>query len=295
MKRKATIRVALAMAGLGTIVALGAPESGNWRDARGMSRGKGQDIVKVREAAGDTLALAAGAQTNAGQAIRLEYAMPALTAVKEPGVADGQSALVLGNAPVSGDTGKPMLPVAPCYIALPAGTELDGVEVVCGKETKLAGRHTIVHGQKPIPLLKDAKAATSAKATAAEEVTLPDAAVYGSDESWPKARYEVVTVQKKRGMSVAVINLNPVVYKPLSGQVSYFETMELRVKARSTGSPQASSGQATALATALAAAGSEPEVRVREDPIRPLSEQVDNPAALDSYRSLINSEKPAAK
>jgi hypothetical protein len=58
--------------------------------------------------------------------------------------------------------------------------------------------------------------------------------------------------------------------------------MELRVKAK----PKAA---------ALAAVGSEPEVRVREDPIRPLSEQVDNPAALDSYRSLINSEKQAAK
>jgi hypothetical protein len=235
-----------------------------------MPRGKGSDVVKVRDAAGDTAV--AVAKIGAGQTIRLEYAMPALTAVKEPGVADGRSALVLGNAPVSGDTGKPMLPVAPCYIALPAGTDVDGVEVVCGKETKLAGRHTIVHGQKPIPLLKDAKG----------EVTAPDAAVYGSDEPWPKARHEVVTVQKKRGMSVVVINLNPVVYKPLSGQVSYYETMELRVKTRSK---------------AVAAAGrdKEPEVRVREDAIRPLSEQVDNPATLESYQPLIDSEKPAAK
>jgi len=270
MKRRATIRAALAVAGLGAIVALGAPESGTWREARGMPRGKGSDVVKVRDAAGDTLA--AGAKIGAGQTIRLEYAMPALTEVKEPGAAEGQSLLVLGNAPVAGDTGKPMLPVAPCYIALPAGTELDGVEVVCGPEKKLAGRHTIVHGQKPIPLLKDAKG----------EVTAPDAAVYGSDEPWPKARHEVVTVQKKRGMSVAVINLNPVVYKPLSGQVSYYETMELRVKTK----PKT---------TALAAAGSKPEVRVREDAIRPLSEQVDNPATLESYQPLMNSEKPAAK
>ena len=212
--------------------------------------------------------------------IDLEYSMPALTAVKEPGVAEGKSVLVLGNAPAAGDAGKPMLPVVPCYIALPAGSELDSVDVVCGKETKLAGRHVIVHGQKPIPLLKDAKS----------EVTLPDAAVYGSDEPWPKARHEVVTEQKKRGMSVVVINLNPVVYRPQSGEVSYYGTMELRVKTRSTGSassPQAGSGKAKAKGAAVKGEGEAPAVRVREDTIRPLSEQVDNPATLETYRGLM--------
>jgi hypothetical protein len=234
-----------------------------------MPRGTGQDIVRVRTAEAGALA--------ASPTIRLEYALPALKVVKEPGVADGQSLLVLGNAPVAGDAGKPMLPVVPCYVALPAGSELDSVEVVCGKETKLAGRHVIPHGQKPIPLLKDAKG----------EPTAPDAAVYGSDEPWPKARHEVVTVQKKRGMSVLVVNLNPVVYRPKSGDVSYYGTMELQVKTRATGSagsagsassPQASSPQA-------ATAGEGITIRVREDAIRPLTEQVDNPATVETYKA----------
>ena len=253
MKRLEVWTVAAGMAVLGAAVALGEPGPGTWRAARGMSKGNAAEVVKVRSVAGEALA--------AGQTIRLEYAMPGLQAVKQPGVADGQSALVLGNAPVSGDAGKPMLPVVPCYIALPEGTELDGVDVVLGKETKLAGRHVVVHGQKPVPLLKDAKA----------EVTAPDAAVYGSDEPYPKARCEVVTVQKKRGMSVVVVNLNPVVYRPKSGEVSYYGTMELQVKVKAK---KAALGEAA-----------EVQVRVREDTIRPLSEQVDNPAAVETYRA----------
>jgi hypothetical protein len=259
LRGEAMEAVCLAMGvAVGTAAWGGEGAAANWREARGMSRGQGQDIVRVQTVEEKTVTA-----QDSGETIRLTYAMPSLKAVKQTAGGEEKSVLALGNAPLAGDAGKPVLPVVPCYVALPAGSEVDSVEVVCGPEVKLAGRHVIVHGQKPVPLVEDAEV----------EETPPDAAVYGSDEAWPKARHEVVTVQKKRGMSVVVVNLNPVMYRPKSGEVSYFETMELRVKTR----PKAA---------AAVAAGAEPEVRVREDKIRPLSEKVDNPADLESYKPL---------
>lgn len=239
----------------------------DWREARGMSKGQGQDLVRVQTVEDKTVAV-----QGAGKTIRLNYAMPTLKAEKRDAGGSEKTVLVLGNAPLAGDPGKPVLPVVPCYVVLPAGMELESVEVVCGQEKKLAGRHEIPHGQKPIPLVKDAK----------PDPTAPDATVYGSDEPWPKTRHELVTVQKKRGMSVAVVNLNPVSYRAKSGEVSYFETMELRVKTRLREDATARQARPKAPAT-----DSESEVRVREDKVRPLSDTVDNPEDLDSYKPLI--------
>jgi hypothetical protein len=182
--------------------------------------------------------------------------MPALRARKAPAEAGGMSVLTLGNAPAAGAPGKPVLPVVPCYVALPAGTRVDGVEAVCGPAKTLPGTHAIPHGQEPIPL----------EAGEPPPPTPPDAAVYASDEPWPRARCELVTVQRKRGMSVAVVRLHPVVYRPRSGRVSYLETIELRIRTKPAPAP-----------------GDGPAVRVRIDTVRPLAEQVDNPATLQTY------------
>jgi hypothetical protein len=217
--------------------------AGEWRAAAAPSGDKkGKDIVRVR-----------GVASKEADTIELEYAMPALKAAK----VKAETHLVLGNAPQVGDPGKPVLPVVPCYVVIPQGQVVARVQVVRGKKVDLPGTHVIRHGQKPIPLLPGAKA----------EKVPPDPAVYGSDDPFPGDTFEHVGVQKKRGASVLVVNLNPVEYRGKSGKVSYYPSIRLKVKTRA------------------ALKHEKTQVAYRPDPIRPLSRQVDNPDALKSYET----------
>jgi hypothetical protein len=240
---------------------LGASPEGNWEAASAMSPAKGRKSIEVQ------------VQACLGGKQDLVYAMPELEAVKEnmqlPVTTDGKRAaiaatrLILGNAPVTGAPGKPVLPVVPCYIALPAGTDLAGVSVVTTDRAEVPGVHTVPHGQKAIALLPDAK----------PEYTPPDPAVYGSDDAWPGTTHDVVTVQKRRGVRIVVVNLNPVEYRPKSGRLSYCTGMKLTVSTK----PEAKEGK----------------IRYRPDPARPVSKQVDNPDVIATYEG--TSAKGGAK
>ena len=227
---------------------------GPWKPARGLPGGKENATVRVR-----AVAESAGAT-------KLEYEMPELKAVKtkRAGKKDGAeeeiSRLVLGNAPSIGNPGKPVLPVVPCYVVLPSGAAFEGVDVVCDKARELPGTYMLAHGQKSVPLVEGAK----------QDETPQDPAVYGSDEPWPKSAIRVIGVQKKRGVSILVVNLNPVVYRPKSGKVSVYPRMTLKV--RSTSGPAIKTGS------------DKYKVKYRPDKVRPISLQVDNPAALATYK-----------
>jgi len=238
------------------MVAAWMADGSEWRAASALGGDKkAQEIVRVRVVPQERMAaLSAKSGT-----IELEYLMPALKVAGRPaGLAEtGQTSLILGNAPQVGDPGKPVLPVVPCYVAIPKGKAMDTIQVECGRRVDLPGRHAIRHGEKAIPLVPGAKA----------EPVDPDPVVYGSDEPWPGKRYEYVTVQKKRGATVLVVNLNPVVYRPKSGRVSYYPSMRLKVKTRAALPRE----QSTAA--------------YRPDRIRPVSEQVDNPETLKTYKA----------
>jgi hypothetical protein len=230
---------------------LGATPEGSWKAASAMSPAKGRKSIEVQ------------VQPRLGGKQDLVYAMPELEVVKEnmqlPVTRDGKrvaiaaTRLVLGNAPVTGAPGKPVLPVVPCYIALPAGQELAGVSVVAGDKVEVPGVHTVPHAQKAIPLLPDAK----------PEYAVPDPGVYGSDDPWPTVTHNVITVQKRRGVRIVVVNLNPVEYRPKSGQLSYCTGMKVSISTK----PEAKEGR----------------VRYRPDPARPVSRQVDNPEVVTTY------------
>ena len=160
---------------------------------------------------------------------------------------------VAGNAPMIGEEGQPILPVIPATIALPAGYTVDRIEATPGSKKSLAGRHRIRHGQKGVPLKKDAKPTW----------TPADASVYNSDAAYPRKLYELVGIQKRRGVSLLLVNLHPVVYTPKSGRLAYFETLSLRVLLK----PE--SGKDL--------------IRFRPDRVRPLSSRVDNPETLSTY------------
>jgi len=230
------------------------PQDG-WRTLGALDRVKGNDIVQVQ-----TLDAADGD-------VGLVYAMPKVKAVKAkvklPLEAGGNgeeqeiTSLFLGNAPVTGATGQPVLPVVPCYVVLPEGQAYAGASVTTGNLVDLAGSYKVKHAQPAIPLLPDAK----------PKYVAPDPAVYGSDDPFPADTLGTVRVQKKRGVTIVIVNLNPVVYKPKSGKVSYYTSLKLDIQTK----------------PAAPTTDGKMKVKYRPDKARPLSGQVDNPGALAGY------------
>ena len=190
---------------------------------------------------------------------RLLYTLPSPSVMDagDPakGAEDREQLVVMGDLPLHSMPGKPVLPVVPARILLPAGRTIDRIEVVRDGQVDMAGKHVVVHGRKPIPL--------SLGATA--EKTLPDPAIYASDAPYPARPYELVTVQRRRGAAIAHINLHPVEYRPRSGSLTTWRILTLHVTTRPDPAKTC-------------------VIRYRSDRIRPLREQVDNPDLTGTYR-----------
>ncbi|NCC50853.1 MAG: hypothetical protein EOM20_06505, partial [Spartobacteria bacterium] len=180
----------------------------------------------------------------------IEYHMPgiALRALE-----DGDTFRIDAGLPLSGAPGRPVLPVIPAMIALPAGTTLDQVQVVPEDYSQLSGSYRIEHGARPFVPIPGA----------APTLTAPDDAIYGSDAPYPGKRYEVVGVQHRRGVALLLVNLYPVEYHPRSGRIAFWQRLNVRVTTRPDPTPSG--------------------VRYRPDPMRPLADAVDNPQILATY------------
>lgn len=191
------------------------------------------------------------------ETIELDYSIPEpeLKKCADTGLyPQNTKEIFLGNAPNRKEEGKPVLPVIPVKLIIPAGRDLDSVKVIPGKKKQLSGKFIIKHGQKPIPLKPGSKF----------EPTLSDKAVYASDNQYPNSLYEVVGVQRKRGVAILFVNLNPISYRPLSGKVSYYDILTLHVKTK-----PAKARKST--------------MRYRPDPSGRVVLTVDNPDMIESY------------
>ncbi|MHC4605993.1 MAG: C25 family cysteine peptidase, partial [Planctomycetota bacterium] len=218
------------------------PPPGDWSPARALPRGADEgEVVTVR--------------IDRMQRTRMEltYRMPVPVTVTGDRDREEERTWVqvkMGNAPCTGAEGQPVLPVVPSRLILPAGHEVASVEVIPGRRLEIAGRRFVEPRQEVFPPSRGPT----------RDFTPPDPAVYGSDDPYPGKLHDVVAVQKRRGVSYLLVNLHPVEYRPASGRVSYFETMQLRVTTRPADVPA---------------------LPFRPDPVRPLEEGTDNPSMLD--------------
>jgi hypothetical protein len=182
--------------------------------------------------------------------IQLEYDMPDLQIEQiEAGEAGPLSQVVLGDARLTGGTGQVMLPSVTTQVVIPYGYELADILVETGERIVLDGQYTLTEGDMLI---------------ASDGVTT--APMEWIDRS---NGYEIVGLQGRRGVDILVLNFYPVEYSLQAGTLSYFDSMNLSVQ----------------LAPGDSASGQSQDILYRADEIRPLSDQVDNPAALASYEA----------
>ncbi|MDM8522623.1 C25 family cysteine peptidase [Desulfococcaceae bacterium HSG8] len=189
------------------------------------------------------------------ESLELTYSVPSLKLTTTIGYNGNEQTVLSGNTPKSARIGEPVLPVIPATVVLPSGHEPDHVEVMVGEKVTLSGTHTVEHGQKPYPLLPNVTITATPQNTA----------VYNSDSPYPGRLYDTVGVQKLSGVSLLMVNLHPVEYRPVSGQLSYYKKLSLKVITN----PGTRKRQAE---------------RVRVSPSRVISRlKVDNPETLGTY------------
>ena len=173
---------------------------------------------------------------------------------------------MIGNTPHRSSPGLPILPVMPARLVLPAGHELDAIRVTPGREKVLPGSYQVVHGQASYPLRPGVR----------PQKTEKNRAVYESDTPYPDKLFEIAGIYKKQGVSLLLVNLHPVIYRPQSGRLAWYDTMTVTVTTRP---PAGARPKAKSLPYKPAAAGL-------------LEDAVENPEMLDSYTGTTDTGLP---
>ncbi|MBI4845429.1 MAG: hypothetical protein HY810_03015 [Candidatus Omnitrophica bacterium] len=120
----------------------------------------------------------------------------------------------------SGDPAEPSLPVKTVKFLVPYGKKVTGINVNWTDKKVLEGSYRVEPVPMPIPLSYQGSITP----------TMPDPKIYSSYDDYPGKLYSQVSTQFIRGYQVAIINLYPVSYVPATGEISYYENMNLSIE-----------------------------------------------------------------
>lgn len=224
----------------------------------GVSQAKYKKAEALMDVPGKKPVMVEVGTTGTGQ-LTFNYKIPDADLVTLNEKYEGQSVkrLYLGNAPLTGDEGKPVLPVVPAQFIVPAGKTIASIEIQRNQKTTLWGHNFVEFGKAKIPLIKGAKF----------KKTLPNAEIYQNDDPYPTENGSLVTIQKKKGVTIAIVNLNPVQYNPKSGKITIYSNLELLVTLKDDNKRLSGS------------------VPVKKDQLNPSGLGVENPEALETYNN----------
>ena len=116
------------------------------------------------------------------------------------------------------EIGKPALPAKSVFVALPANSDLTGIEVVSCRTKTLSGEYIILPAQPPIPTMAGA---------AAEFV--PPGSVYDSSNMYPGAVCGGASVGSLRGYTILSFRVFPLQYSPAERRLILHEEIIIDV------------------------------------------------------------------
>jgi parallel beta-helix repeat protein len=132
--------------------------------------------------------------------------------------------VTMSTLPLYGAPGDPVLPFRQLQVLIPQGKQIEGISVTTGNEIVLRGRVSVAYGRTPLP--------TSSNVSVNNQ---PDEAIYNSAAPFPASLYSDVFEQYLRGYEILIFRVFPVQYIPKTGELSYFETLNVTVTLKETG------------------------------------------------------------
>lgn len=118
--------------------------------------------------------------------------------------------------------GYPELPVQPVQLLLPAGHEIASIRVSTNRTELMEGSFNIFPGQRPYPL----------SYTGSIDFTPPDQSVYNQNEFYPNQLHTEISTQYLRGHAIAVTNIFPFQFNPISNELIFYRNMTVSIETR---------------------------------------------------------------
>ncbi len=138
---------------------------------------------------------------------------------------DGYDLVTLADNPLTGEVGRPMLPVVNYRVVIPPTAEMAEVEVLFSQPLQLTGRYLIYPAQEPKPI-------SSQKVPS---LTEPDETIYSSSNPYPATISQGVGTGSMGGYRIATVHLHPLQYVPSERALRLHTRIELRIIYREGG------------------------------------------------------------
>jgi len=171
------------------------------------------------------------------------------------------SRVIMNNAPNCGNTSEPSLPAKGVSILIPRGKEVSNITISHGEKISLGSSFLVEPvGEPIIPSL-----------TSSYTIPKTDETIYSSDDMFPGELFTEVGTYFSRGYEILVLRLNPVQYKPLSGELIYYPNLSISV--------ETVIGGIISTISPLFRSSEKDEIHIMN--------LVDNPSNVDSYGSIM--------
>jgi len=131
--------------------------------------------------------------------------------------------ITINNLPNSNDLNKPCLPIKPLRILLPPGETVDNIQIITSKLEKIGDNYKIGKGGKTIPITtKDSLLSISKTSFDLQDI----------QHDTPENVFSIIGVHKYRGFSILNLNIYPVKYIKETGEISYYNSMQITVNTK---------------------------------------------------------------
>ncbi len=135
-------------------------------------------------------------------------------------LSNGQQILKMNGTHQKDDVvGAPILPLKTSKIFIPADENVVSTEIIYGTLKAIEGSYIIQHVTTPQP------------ASEKEYVTVekPASDIYETNALYPSVIHKGRRPQFLNGVKVALVDLMPVLYNPVEGQLKYYKELEVRI------------------------------------------------------------------
>jgi hypothetical protein len=185
--------------------------------------------------------------------MRLTYTFPTPTISSLTIQDQTYDTVTLPNTAIIGNPGDPSLPAQGAYILLPAHTTLTSITIQ-GTSYSLGTGYHLQPVSRSIPTNQD------------PIIPTPNPSVYTSNDLMPATHFQTAGVYKMRGFSILVLSLYPVQYRPASGELLAYPTLDVTITYTTSTAP-------------------DPLYRGTPQDFALVQNQIDNPGTITTYQA----------
>jgi len=157
--------------------------------------------------------------------VRLTYSFKSPTIEQVDIAGTMYSRVTVPDCYPAGSAGEPKIPSKGAFILLPPKATINIIDVTPGEKIVLGTGFYVEPTSQAIPLSK----------TENLPIPTPNMAIYHSNAAYPGALFTKVGVYGFRGYQILILQLHPVQYNPVTGELCYYKNLKVSVKTDSTG------------------------------------------------------------